>query len=293
MATTFTDLRFAHENAVEDKLWHTHVSINNEYRKAISRLKTSGETVLLRNVEKQYSKHLKTAQYFYKGFIERISARYRLPQLQRIAHRTKSASIKVDDVIDARTAHVDSQVTISCHRTLLHLGDLSRYRMKQSRQKGHGVEVAIVYYSLAHDIMPMVGDAHHQMGVVLADEKRDFDIVYHFYRAWAVSEPHPYVSKNLASEFKSLLGSSSLKGVNATIDPQQTFALWFVRLHARIFMGETFSQQDELEQEVLHRFEKLLSTSGCLAILQKAVLINICAYYVALRKAQSMFTATS
>src|SRR3569833_2688981 len=144
MASSFFVLRFAHENAVEDKLWHMYVSINNEYRKAISRLKTSGETVLLRNVEKQYSKHLKTAQYVYRGFIERVSARYRLPQLQRIAHRTKSASIKVDDVIAARPAHVDSQVTISCHRTLLHLGDLSRYRMKQSRQKKHKNKGAIV-----------------------------------------------------------------------------------------------------------------------------------------------------
>ncbi len=109
MAATFADIRYAHENAVEDKLWHTHVCINNEYRKATAYLKSTSQMVVLRNVEKQYAKHLKTAQYFYKGFIERLSARYRLPQLQRIAHCMKSESIKVDDVIDAAAASVDAR----------------------------------------------------------------------------------------------------------------------------------------------------------------------------------------
>ncbi len=287
MATTFTDIQFAHENGVEGKLWHSHVCINNEYRKVTGHLKPSGQVVLLRNIEKQYAKHLKTAQYFYKGFIERLSARYQLPRLQRIAHRMKTEYIKVDDVIDAKAASVDAQVTASCHHTLLHLGDLARYRTKQSRQKGQGFDTALVYYGLAHDIMPTSGDAHHQMGVVCADEKKDFDIVYHFYRAWAVKQPHPNVSKNLTSEFKSLISPSPPTAGNAAKEPKQTFALWFVRLHAHFFMGEPFSQQDELEKEVLHRFEVLLTTPGSFAVLQKALLINISAYDVALKKAQS------
>ncbi len=159
--------------------------------------------------------------------------------------------------------------------------------MKQARQKGHGPDTALVYYSLAHDIVPASGDAHHQMGVVLADEKKDFDIVYHFYRAWAVKQPHPNVARNLASEFKSLLSPPQPKAGNATKEPEQTFALWFVRLHARFFLGEAFSQQEELETEVLHRFGALLTAPASFSVLQKALLINICAYDVALKKVQS------
>lgn len=284
MATTFTDLKFAHEHGVEDKLWIVHGLINTEYRKAIQRLKGSGHTALLRNVEKQYSKHLKTAQYFYKGFIERLSARYQLRELQRVAHCMKSESMKLNEVIDAHEASLNLEVTVSCQRTLIHLGDLARYRAKLGRQKSYGIEMALTYYALAHDLLPDSGDAHHQMGVVLGDEKNDFDIIYHFYRAWSVKCPHPNVSKNLTWEFRSLLAPSSQSTGSGALDPQQVFQTWFVRLHARFFKGETFSQQDELEQEVLHRLELLLKAPQSSLFLLKTVLINISAYDVALKK---------
>ena len=289
MTTVFMHFKYAHEIGAEEKLWGAQDSINNEYRKTMNALRGEGHAVVLRNVEKQYAKHLKTAQYFYRGFIERLSARYRLPRLQRIAH-AMGASIQFSDVVDAAADKLDILVCQSCHCALLHLGDLARYRARYGRQKDHGPDTALAYYSLAHDMRPSSGVAHHQIAVVLAGEKKDFDIVYHFYRAWAVKEPHTLVARNLASEFQTILSSSAQGKAPARLDPHETFASWFVRLHARFFKGEAFLQRDELEEEVLHRFETLLRVPEALLLLRKAILINFAAYHVALEEVRGNST---
>ncbi|ERS98063.1 hypothetical protein HMPREF1624_04841 [Sporothrix schenckii ATCC 58251] len=295
MATTFTDFKFSHNNRVLDRLWHVHTLISTEYKKGLQRHRGQGQIVQFRTIEKQYAKHLKTAQYFYKGFIERLSARYRLRSLQRVAHAMQSGNLKISDVIDADEAHLSDELTMACYRTVLHMGDISRYRLNASRQKGHNPDVAMTYYALAQDLMPQEGDAHHQMAVVLAEQRRDFDVVYHFLRSWSVQKPFPLAPKNLASEFKKLLQppSNSRKTGNAPPDAHDLFGTWLVRLHANYFKGEEFSSQGELEREVLHRWEALLRQSAQPAYLQKAVLMNIAAYDIALKRVQYEWTAAS
>ncbi|EPE08979.1 telomerase activating protein est1 [Ophiostoma piceae UAMH 11346] len=294
MTITFTDFKFAHKNRVLDRLWHVHTLISAEYKRGLQRHRGHGQIVQFRTIEKQYSKHLKTAQYFYKGFVERLSARYRLRSLQRVANSMHSGNLKVDEVIDAEEADLSQELTVACYRTVLHMGDLARYRLNASRQKGHSPDVAMTYYALAQDLMPQEGDAHHQMAVVLADQRRDFDVVYHFLRSWSVKQPFALTPKNLASEFKKLLQppSTSRKNGNAPPDPYDMFGSWFVRLHANYFKGEEFSSQTELEREVLHRWEALLKKSERPEYLQKAILMNIAAYDIALKKVKSEWTAT-
>lgn len=293
MATTFTDFKFAHKNRALDRLWHVHTLISTEYKKGLQRHRGHGQIVQFRTIEKQYAKHLKTAQYFYKGFIERLSARYRLRSLQRVAHTMQSGNLKISDVIDADEARLSQELTAACYRTVLHMGDIARYRLNASRQKGHNPDVAMTYYALAQDLMPQEGDAHHQMAVVLAEQRRDFDVVYHFLRSWSVQKPFALAPKNLASEFKKLLQppSNSRKQGNAPPDAHDMFGSWLVRLHANYFKGEEFSSQGELEREVLHRWEALLKKAEQPAYLQKAVLMNIAAYDIALKRVQSEYKA--
>jgi protein SMG7 len=290
MQTTFSDLNFAHDNNVEEKLWQAHSLINSEYRKAIKGIRTNpkNQVVLLRKVDKQYSDYLKTAEYFYRGFIERLSAKYRLPKLQRIANRMQATAVKVVDDVDATSDSLEARVTVSCANTLMHLGDISRYRSRQARAKGQSpkLEKALTFYQLAHEMNPTNGQPHHQMAITLADEKKDFDIVYHFYRSWASKFPHEAVANNLASEFQKITSSPPQNRPGVAADPQHTFASWFVRLHARYFKGEVFASQDELEREVLHRLDILLSNPDSLPVLQKSMLINIAAYHVAMKSAR-------
>ncbi|KAJ9152101.1 Protein SMG7 [Pleurostoma richardsiae] len=290
--TIFLDFKFSAEHDVEGTLWQIHSFVNNEYRGLLGRLKVPQQLVTKRKVERMYAKYLRTAQYFYKGYIQRLWARYDLPQLERIARCIRVDPLETGNVERLEAASVQPEMLKSCHATLIHLGDLSRYRAK-ARQKLHASETALTYYAIAQDVNPDSGFAHHQMGVVHLDDKNHLEIVYHFYRAWAVESPHPNAANNLEVEFKSLLLPSTPGRRSGPPDAHEAFKSWFVRLHARFFKGEVFSQHAELEEEVLHRFEMILKNPGVIPLLLKMVLINISAYHIAKTKVERKWTLTA
>lgn len=174
----------------------------------------------------------------------------------------------------------------SFHSTLLHLGDISRWRHK-ARPKPDGSRMALLYYDLAHDIKPTSGDAHHQMGMIFTEEHNHLLVVYHLYRSLAIELPHGNSTRNLEIEFKQLLQSSPPSRRAGPPDPNEAFSNWFVKLHARFYKGEQFSQQAELENEVLYRLEMMLKKPATLPLLLKMVLTNIAAYYVAKSRVES------
>jgi protein SMG7 len=266
-------------------LWQSHSIVNSEYRKTLNRLKSSQLSAQARKVDKLYTSFLRTSQYFYKGYIQRLSARYQLPELERMANGIKAESMTIDNPSDSVSAELRTSILESCHSTLIHLGDLSRYR-SQARHKVPSYETALTYYSLADDLIPNSGYAHHQMGIIYLDEKRHLDIVYHFYRALAVEHPHPNAMQNLEAEFKTLQLPSTPARRSSRPDPQDAFILWFVRLHAHFYKGEPFSQHKEMEDEVLGRLEMATRLPETLGILLKMVMINISAYHVANTKLQ-------
>lgn len=147
--------------------------------------------------------------------------------------------------------------------------------------------MALLYYDLAHDLMPTLGDAHHQMGMIYTEEHNHLLVVYHLYRSLAIEFPHGNSTRNLEIEFKQLLQSSTPSRRTGPIDPNDAFSNWFVKLHARFYKGEQFSQQAELENEVLHRLELMLKKPATLDVILKMVLINIAAYYVAKSRVES------
>ncbi|TPX09007.1 uncharacterized protein E0L32_009586 [Thyridium curvatum] len=289
VATIFQDIKYAHEKKVWASLWQCHTLINTKYRKTEQKLRDSRQQVLLRKVEQAHSAHLHTAQYFYRGYIQRLSSRYELPVLQRLLRSMGAEPIAVNEAEDAQSAHLETEVRLSFYETLLHLGDLARYR-NQVRTKRSSLDTARRYYSLAQDLVPSRGDAHHQMAVLyIKEENRDFEIIYHFYRALAVEHPHQNALDNLKQAVGKAV-SQNQRGGYAALDPQRMFAQWFSRLHARFFLGEVFTGQDELEKEVLHRFEILLRSPANSDLLQQAVLVNISAYYVAVQKTRENWT---
>ncbi|KAH0596343.1 hypothetical protein MHUMG1_06204 [Metarhizium humberi] len=208
--TIFLDFVFAVKENTEDALWALHTMINSEYRRIQGRLKQSSHAVERRKMEKSYNNFLRVAQKFYKGYIQRLSAR------------------------------------------------------------------------LAHHLKPQSGYAQHQMGIVHLDQGNHLDIVYSFYRSWAVDAPHPNAKANLEAEFKSLhLPNSSRSRHNASPTAQDPFPMWFVRLHALFYKGETFPQQAELEGEVLHKLEIACHSEKSAATLLKMTLVNLSAHHVA------------
>ncbi|XWW97581.1 hypothetical protein V2A60_005565 [Cordyceps javanica] len=290
--TVFLDFEYAANENTEEILWNLHTSINSEYRRILGRLKSSSQAVERRKTEKLYTNFLRIAQKFYQGYIQRLSARYDIPELKRVARGIEVEQMTASDLISPVPSELNAKVLRSCHSTLIRLGDLARYRV-QAKHKNSGYDMALTYYTLAQHLLPKSGFAFHQMGIVSLDQGSHLDGVYHFYRAWAIRYPHPNAKSNLEMEFKSLQQPGSNKSKHASSGPQDAFTMWFVRLHALFYKGEAAAQYKELEREVIHRLEMAAANGSCRDIILKMSFINIAAQHIATLKCSESKSATS
>ena len=281
IGTIWLDIEYASKEKVELALWNTHISLNSAYRKVKEKYQKSQRVVTKRNIEQVYEKFLKVTQGFYIGYLQRLCARYRdLPELQRLVQGgiVEKIDVKDKDCIDATACGIDKQVLASCHLTLVYLGDLRRYRTQLRQPDRRNYDASLAYYRLANDLDPRSGYGYHQMGVILLEQEKHFDIVYHFYRSLAAEQPHPNAAKNLEFEFKKVLQSAaSPRGQGA----HRALQDWVVRLHAHFYRGLDFPQHAELEDEVLHRLSLAVKAHDFGEGLLKMSLINICSYQVA------------
>ncbi|KAI1434915.1 hypothetical protein GGR50DRAFT_363392 [Xylaria sp. CBS 124048] len=290
MTVIFHDFEYAVEKKVEGSLWQCHTFLNGEYRKASGRLTASSQVVQKRKLDKLHRAFLKTSEQFYFVYIQQLYKRFTIPELEHIARREESLSIETPTDNASPPAPLRSKVLKSCRMTLVRLGDLARYRCQLSDNYSKtAFNTALDYYDLANSLDPDDGSAHHQLAVLHQIPSQHFDIVYHFHRAIAISKPHQLALGNLEREFKSPEDSQARKG--SAIDQAQAMVTWFVRLHAFFFHGKHFSQQSELETEVLHRVELTLKNQSCdNTVLLKMILVNMAAYDIATEKVKSSWT---
>lgn len=177
------------------------------------------------------------------------------------------------------------QVLLSCHQSLIQLGDLSRYREKELVEKDRNWGPAIGYYGLAAEIYPDSGQSHNQQAVIAREDANHFRSTYHLYRSLASKEPHPQAKRNLEIEFKKII-SAWQKGelINNHQSPDgsttgRALIAWFIRLHSKCYKGQEFAQHDELENEVLTQLVIELKERPLDGVLQKIILINLAAEY--------------
>jgi tetratricopeptide (TPR) repeat protein len=277
--TIFLDFEFAQEEGVERHLWDAHIKINGRYRKVVDHYRQGDKkknVVERRKVEQRYVDFIKRSQFFYKGYIQRLASHFSgLKELRRIAHRLSLSALGADDRVKV-PPEVEQLIDMSCHSTLLRLGDLSRYR-NNLRTKNRSWEPALGYYSLANDLAPDNGSAHNQMAVIALADGDHLHAVYHLYRAIAVNEPHPLAQGNLEIEFKKIVAGWEKQRSQPKSDSLTTLIWWFVLLHAKYYDGEEFATRGELENEVLSRLALLLKEQTFGDVLEKFILINIAA----------------
>ncbi len=198
---------------------------------------------------------------------------------------------QADCVFTALSADEPTQVSgilahsilISCHQTLVRLGDLSRWRETQSVTKDRNWGPAIGYYNLAGLIHPASGASHNQLAVIAQVDLNHLSATYHLYRALAVEEPHPSARGNLEIEFRKIEEAWS-KGelikaypLRNSQEPGKALVGCFMRLHARCYEGLDFPEHEELESEVLSQLVVDLKERSFENTLSKIVMINIAA----------------
>lgn len=183
--------------------------------------------------------------------------------------------------------HLKSHVIKSCHQTLIHLGDLSRYRESESVGKERNWGPAIGFYELDVELCPDSGIPHNQLAIIAREDGDHFRSTYHLYRALACKNPHPMAESNLALGFKKVVAAWA-KGelINNYKSPDgnnagHALVGWFVRLHSKCYKGEEFDEHDELENTVLTQLTVELKERSLDSILRKIILINLAAEYFA------------
>lgn len=277
MMTFFCDIDLAQEKDVENVLWLTQTKINQVYRKVLMQLRKASKAHVLRHkVERRYLAFLKLSQQFYRAFIQRLASRYIIPDVEEVCKSLGLETLQEPERVDPVAANIHGNILKSCYNTLIHLGDLSRYRYQQSQK---GLDSGVSYYRLAQKLNPDDGTAHHQMGVFYNEQNRHLDITYHFYRAAVCKKAHPNASMNLEVELKRALASNFIHRRGNGNTPQDVLKSWFVRLHANFRKGTRFPEYDELEKEVIHRVGMAWKSNEPVDMLLYIILVNFSAYH--------------
>jgi hypothetical protein len=260
-----------------------------EARLIYGQLKRSKDHVVeIRKFQKTYLQFIKASQRFYRQYTLNLDTQFDgLPELRKIAQKWKDDTSK-SPPRQRIPATLKTQVLLSCHQTLIQLGDLSRYRetelVEKNKERNWGP--AKGYYDLAAEIYPDSGHAQNQLAVIAREDGDHFRCVYHLYRSLASKDPYPQAKANLSTEFKRIIAAwdnGQLINNHKSADGNAGCALiaWFVRLHSKLYKGEEFAAHDELEGEVLSHLAIELKERPLDSILSKIILINMSAEYFA------------
>ncbi|KAL8683723.1 MAG: hypothetical protein Q9186_000357 [Xanthomendoza sp. 1 TL-2023] len=250
---------------LEAKLWDAHLRINGRFRKQLAYflgIKGKKKSVEQRKAAKLYLTFLKSAQRFYRGYIQKLAS---LPgAIREITAIARSLSLDTTSSIpeaDSQTSPERQHALLqSCHQTLIRLGDLSRYREScwnnKARKKKWGP--AIGYYDLAIAVDPFSGLPYNQLGIIYRTEDNPIRTLYYLYRALSAHEPPPTAFDNLCLEFKRIQEKAwepngLVDAPSLTEDPLTHMQCWFPLLHSLCFSGTATQEYDRLEGKILEQ----------------------------------------
>ena len=177
----------------------------------------------------------------------------------------------------------------SCHRTLIHLGDLSRYRESEinSKKTEKNWGPALGYYDLAIAIYPASGIPYNQLAIISKSNNDHTRALYYLYRAQSALEPPPTALTNLELEYRKVRegserGKMLLDAGKPSNGPLMELQKCFPLLHARCFGGVDLDEYERLEDDVLQQLASGLKERSLEAnFVHRMVLSNIAADFAA------------
>ena len=262
-----------------------------------------------RRTSKRHLEFIKSSQQYYRAYIQELALRFGgIPELEAIALKVSAEGqghpYKFEHLLTCRAdidrpkqakevAKLRPIVLESCFETLMQLGDLSRWR-EQKRLPGEvNWGPAIGFYDLAYALRPSSGKPQHQLAVLAASSNSgNLRILYHFYLSLGAVHPHPRASSNLNQEFKKIVAANEKAKLSKNVKEEDTnqqlieIGNSFVNFHAEV---STFDSNDDFRAAAGKATRLLyhsLQESAVAPILQKIVLINLCAEHVAAERAK-------
>lgn len=170
-AIILEDHAFSEQHNIEYALWQLHYRRIEELRAHFNAARSSGSNPSqsvkgptrpdrLTKIKLQFKTFLSEASGFYHDLIVKIRAKYGLP-LGYFSENSDNQNVTEKD--GKRSAEVKG--LISCHRCLIYLGDLARYKglYGEGDSKTREFAAASSYYLQAASLWPSSGNPHHQV----------------------------------------------------------------------------------------------------------------------------------
>lgn len=197
---------------IEHSLWKLHYKNIDEFRNRIRRNFLSKERSKLTAVQDVTTMHHEYENYLqgFKSFLSEATEFYhRLIRKIRKSYGISEELWFFNE--DGLSSPIDpikmNKCQFSCHRCLVCLGDLARYRelYGNPNDEYHSWSVAATHYLNASRIWPYSGNPHNQLAVLAIYVGDELLALYHCIRSLAVKEPFPDAWDNLTLLFEKVI----------------------------------------------------------------------------------------
>lgn len=212
-AIILEDHSFSEQHEIELALWQLHYRRIEELRAHFSAALSSNTSSGTQNgkggparpdrltrIRSQFRTFLSEATGFYHELMLKIRAKYGLP----LGYFSDDPETQIFLSKDGQRSMDIKKGLISCHRCLIYLGDLARYKglYGDGESKTRDFAAASSYYMQASSLWPPSGNPHHQLAIVAAYSSDEFVAIYRYFRSLAVENPFSTARDNLIIAFE-------------------------------------------------------------------------------------------
>ncbi|TPX33570.1 hypothetical protein SmJEL517_g03544 [Synchytrium microbalum] len=289
-------LDFAVDKDVDAILWKTvHYRVIEDFRKRI-RLGLSGVDDKAAAKERKNDLKVLSASFhqflmesagFYLNLLRKLKTEYDLDIVEKLVLNRLGTEPNGADAarqkatISKNTVSAETQVraTLVCHRVLLQLGDITRYKEFYSDRKEKNYSTAKLFYRLAAQLAPAYGNPHNQLAVVESLEGNELGAVEHYLRSLLVAHPFSAARDNLLI----LLQKASGKRLPDGRSDYSKFVDLFLAFHGAVFSLDHKTPVNEAKGVVSNAFRENLVKKGTISssILTQVFIVSIGCLYMA------------
>lgn len=213
-AIILEDHEFSEQHDIEYALWQLHYRRIEELRALFnSALAAAGSATSqngkapvrtgpdrLTKIRTQFKTILSEATGFYHDLMLKIKAKYGFP----LGCFSDDSDNQIPMSKDGNKTSEQKKGLISCHRCLIYLGDLARYKglYGEGDSKVRDFAAASSYYMQASSLWPSSGNPHHQLAILSGYSNDELVSIYRYFRSLAVDNPFITARDNLIIAFE-------------------------------------------------------------------------------------------
>ncbi|KAJ4724449.1 Protein SMG7 [Melia azedarach] len=211
-AIILEDHAFSEQHNIEYALWQLHYrrieELRAHYSAAVSSTgsntsqgpKVPPRSDRITKIRLQFKTFLSEATGFYHELILKIRAKYGLP----LGYFSEDSENRITTDKDGKKSTEVKKGLVSCHRCLIYLGDLARYKglYGEGDSKSREYAAASSYYLQAASLWPSSGNPHHQLAILASYSSDELVAVYRYFRSLAVDSPFSTARDNLIVAFE-------------------------------------------------------------------------------------------